>query len=118
MPPALSLINAGKLRALGVTSAKRLAPLPAVPTIAECGVKDYEAVNWYGVMMPAGASKELITRLNGDLVKVLRLPDVKERFAGEGGEIVANTPDEFAAFIRRDIPKWSKVIKDAKIKVD
>ncbi len=118
MPPALSLINAGKLRALGVTSAKRLAPLPAVPTIAESGVKDYEAVNWYGVFMPAGATKELVARLHADAVKVLRLPDVKERFAGEGGEIVANTPEEFGAFIRRDIPKWSKVIKDANIKVD
>jgi tripartite-type tricarboxylate transporter receptor subunit TctC len=118
MPPAINLINAGKLRALGVTSAKRLAPLPSVPTIAESGVKDYEAVNWYGVFMPAGASKEMVARLHGDLVKLLRLPDVKERFSSEGGEIVANTPEEFGAFIRKDIPKWSKVIHDAKVKVD
>ena len=118
MPPALPLVNAGKLRALGVTSVKRLAPLPAVPTVAESGVKDYEAVNWYGVFLPAGAAKELVARIHDDLVKVLRQPDVRDRFAGEGGEIVANTPEEFGNFIRRDIPKWLKVIKDAKVKVD
>ena len=118
MPPALPLVNAGKLRALGVTGAKRLAPLPAVPTVAESGVKDYEAVNWYGVMMPAGAARELVTRLHGDLVRLLRQPEVQERFASEGGEIVANTPEEFGAFIRRDIPKWTRVIKAAQIKVD
>ena len=85
---------------------------------AESGVKDYEAVNWYGVFLPAGATKELVARIHDDLVKVLRQPDVRERFAGEGGEIVANTPEEFGNFIRRDIPKWLKVIKDAKVKVD
>ena len=97
---------------------RSLAPLPAVPTVAESGVKDYEAVNWYGVFLPAGAAKELVARIHDDLVKVLRQPDVRDRFAGEGGEIVANTPEEFGNFIRRDIPKWLKVIKDAKIKVD
>lgn len=118
MPPALPLINAGKLRALGVTSAKRLAPLPNVPTVAESGVKDYEAVNWYGVMMPAGVSRDLVAKVHSDLVRILKLPDVQERFKGEGGDIVANTPEEFAAFIRRDVPKWSKVVKDAGVKVD
>ena len=118
MPPALPLISGGKLKALGVTSAKRLAPLPNVPTVAEGGVKGYEAVNWYGVMMPAGAPKELVARLNADIVRVLKEPDVKERFASEGGDIVADTPDQFAAFIRREIPKWSKVVKEAGAKVD
>jgi tripartite-type tricarboxylate transporter receptor subunit TctC len=118
MPPALPLINAGKLRALGVTSTKRLAPLPNVPTVAESGVKDYEAVNWYGVLMPAGVTKDIVTKLHTDLVRILKQPDVQERFKGEGGDIVANTPEEFGAFIRKEIPKWSKVVKDAGVKVD
>ena len=118
MPPALPLINGGKLRALGVTSGKRLAPLPNVPTVAESGVAGYEAVNWYGVLMPARTPKDIVAKVHADIVRVLKQPDIKERFAGEGGDIVANTPDEFGAFIRNEIPKWSKVVKDAGVKVD
>lgn len=118
MPPALPLVNAGKLRALGVTSAKRLAPLPAVPTVAESGVGGYEAVNWYGVLTPAGTPKEVVAKLHADVVRVLKQADVQERFRGEGGDIVGNTPEEFAAFIRKEVPKWSAVVKDAGVKVD
>ncbi|HSQ05583.1 MAG TPA: tripartite tricarboxylate transporter substrate binding protein [Burkholderiales bacterium] len=118
MPPAVPLIHAGKLKALGVTTAKRLAPLPDVPTVAEGGVTGYEAVNWYGVFVPTGVPKDIVGRLHTDVVKVLKQPDVQARFASEGGDIVANTPEEFAAFIRRDIPKWTKVIKEAGAKVD
>lgn len=118
MPPALPLIQGGKLRALGVTSARRLAPLPAVPTVAESGVKEYEAVNWYGVLTPAGLPKELVTKLHTDIVRILKQAEVQERFKGEGGDIVGNTPDEFAAFIQKEVPKWSKVVKDAGVKVD
>ena len=118
MPPAMPMISAGKLKPLGVTSGKRLAPLPDVPTVAEGGVKGYEAVSWYGVMMPAGAPRDIIGKLNTDIVRVLKQPDVSERFASEGGDIVADTPEAFAAFIRAEIPKWSKVVKDAGAKVD
>jgi tripartite-type tricarboxylate transporter receptor subunit TctC len=118
MPPALPLINGGKLRALGVTSGKRLAPLPSVPTVAESGVAGYEAVNWYGVLMPTRTPKDIVAKVHADIVRVLKQPDIKERFAGEGGDIVANTPEEFGAFIRTEIPKWSKVVKDAGVKVD
>lgn len=118
MPPALPLVNAGKLRALGVTSAKRLAPLPAVPTVAESGVGGYEAVNWYGVLTPAGTPKEVVAKLHADVVRVLKQADVQERFRGEGGDIVGNTPEEFAAFIRKEVPKWSAVVKDAGVRVD
>ena len=118
MPPALPLINAGKLRALGVTTAKRLAPLPGVPTVAESGVAGYEAVNWYGVFVPAGTPREIVARLHTDIVKILKQPDIQSRFAGEGGDIVANSPEEFGAFIRKDIPKWTKVIKDSGARVD
>ena len=118
MPPALPLINGGKLKALGVTTAKRLAPLPNVATVAESGVPGYEAVNWYGVFVPAGASKEIVAKLHNDIVRVLKQPDVKDRFAGEGGDIIADTPEQFAAFVNKEIPKWSKVVKDASVKVD
>ena len=118
MPPALPLINAGKLKALGVTTAKRLAPLPNVPTIAESGIAGYEAVNWYGVFVPAGTPKDIVAKLHAEIVRVLKQPDVKERFAGEGGEIVADSPEAFGAFVHNEIPKWAKVIKDASVKVD
>ena len=118
MPPALPLINAGKLRALGVSSAKRLAPLPSVPTVAESGVKDYEAVNWYGVLAPAGLPKEIVAKLHDDIVRILKQADVQERFKGEGGDVVGSTPEEFAAFMQKEVPKWSKVVREAGVKVD
>ncbi len=117
-PIAVPLIGAGKLKALGATGSKRFDNLPNVPTVAESGVAGYEAVNWYGVFVPAGVPRELVARLHADIVKVLRMPEVQGRFAGEGGEVVANTPDEFAAFIRKEIPKWTKVVRDAGVKVD
>jgi tripartite-type tricarboxylate transporter receptor subunit TctC len=118
MPPALPLIQAGKLKALGVTTAKRLGPLPGVPTIAESGVPGYEAVNWYGVLLPANTPREIVAKVNTDLVKILKLPDVQKRFEGEGGDIIANTPEQFASFIQKEIPKWTRVVKDSGAKVD
>lgn len=118
LPPSVPHIKAGKLKAFAVTSGKRLAPLPEVPTVAESGVPGYEAVNWYGVMVPAGASKEIVTRLHADITRVLKAPDVQKRFASEGGDIVADTPEQFAVFISREIPKWTRVVKTAGVKVD
>ena len=117
-PIAVPLIGAGKLKALGATGSKRFDNLPNVPTVAESGVAGYEAINWYGVFVPAGVPKDLVARLHGDIVRVLRMPEVQGRFAGEGGSVVANTPEEFGAFIRKEIPKWTKVVKDAGVKVD
>jgi tripartite-type tricarboxylate transporter receptor subunit TctC len=118
IPPALPLIKGGRLKALGATSAERIAALPAVPTIAESGIPGYEATNWYGVFLPAGASKELVAKVHADSVRVLKLPDMQERFASEGGDIVANTPEQFAAFIAKEIPKWAKVVKASGARVD
>ncbi|MFN7086327.1 MAG: Bug family tripartite tricarboxylate transporter substrate binding protein [Burkholderiales bacterium] len=117
-PPALPQIKARKLKALGVTGAKRIDALPEVPTVAESGIRDFEAVNWYGVFVPANTPKDLVARLHADIVKVLGQPEVRKRFEGEGGDIVANTPQEFAALIRAETPKWSRVIKAAGVKVD
>jgi tripartite-type tricarboxylate transporter receptor subunit TctC len=118
MPPAVPLIKAGKLKALGVTSAKRLAPIPDVATVAEGGLPGYEALNWYGVFLPANTPKDIVTKVHHDVGQILKLKEVQDRFAGEGGDIVANAPDEFGAFIRKEIPKWARVIRAAGVKVD
>jgi tripartite-type tricarboxylate transporter receptor subunit TctC len=106
------------VRAIGVTSATRMASLPQVPTIAETGVPGYEVTNWYGVMMPAGVPKDILTKVNADIVRILKQPDVQQRFASEGGDVTPNTPDQFASFIRNEIAKWSKAVKESGAKVD
>ena len=118
IPPALPFMKAGRLKALGVTSAKRTATLPDVPTIAESGLPGYEVTNWYGVMVPAGVPKEILARLHTEIVRILQLPDVRQRFAGEGGDVAPNTPEQFAAFIRSEITKWDKAVKDSGARVD
>lgn len=118
-PPitALPHVRAGKVRALGVTTKKRLEVLPDVPAIAET-VPGYEVVSWNGILAPAGTPALLITQLNTEIVKVLRSPDIVEKLAAQGVEPVGNTPAEFSQIIRRDIDKWAKVIKDAGIRAD
>jgi tripartite-type tricarboxylate transporter receptor subunit TctC len=118
VPPAQPMIAAGRVRAIGVTSATRMASLPQVPTIAETGVPGYEVTNWYGVMMPAGVPKDILTKVNADIVRILKQPDVQQRFASEGGDVTPNTPDQFASFIRNEIAKWSKAVKESGAKVD
>jgi len=111
-------IQSGKVRALAVTSTKRVKSLPNVPTMAEAGVKGYEIVSWQGIFAPAGTPKEIVQRLNAEIVKILKLPDVRERLEALGLDPVGNTPDEFAAFQKAEIAKWAKVVKDAKITAD
>ncbi len=106
----------GRLRALGVTSAKRAGGAPQVPTIAEAGVPGYEAVQWFGVLAPAGTPREIVARLHGDIVRTVQAADVRDRFAGDGADPVGSTPEEFAAFLRAETTKWAKVVKDAGIK--
>jgi tripartite-type tricarboxylate transporter receptor subunit TctC len=116
MLTGLPHVRAGRLRALGVTSAQRTAVARDVPTIAESGLPGYEAVQWYGVVAPAQTPKEIVTRLNRELVAVLRLPDVKERFAADGGDAGGNSPEEFARYLKIETEKWTKVVKSAGIK--
>jgi tripartite-type tricarboxylate transporter receptor subunit TctC len=113
---AVQQANAGTLRALAVTGAKRSPALPDVPTMAEAGLADQEAYTWQGVLVPAGTPKAIVDSLYHALLKVIGKPEVKERFAALGFEPVANSPDEFAAQVKSDIAKWGKVIHDADIK--
>jgi tripartite-type tricarboxylate transporter receptor subunit TctC len=116
--PALPMLNAGRVKALGVTSSKRMPTLPNVPTIAETGIPGYEVTNWYGVMMPAGVPKEVLAKVHGELVKILRIADVQQRFQSEGGDTEPNTPEQFAAFIKSEITKWGKAVRESGAKVD
>jgi tripartite-type tricarboxylate transporter receptor subunit TctC len=116
VPTAIPYIKAGKLRGLGVTTAKRTQALPDVPSIAEAGVPGYEATQWFGVLAPAGTPRPIIDRLNQEMVKMLRAPDVRERLIADGTDPVGDTPEEFAAYIKSETDKWTKVIKAAGIK--
>jgi tripartite-type tricarboxylate transporter receptor subunit TctC len=113
---ALSYVRNGRLRALGVTSAKRAAGAPDIPTIAEAGLPGYEAVQWFGVLAPAGTPREIVTRLHGEIVRVLQVGDVRQRLVQDGAEPVGSTPEEFGAFIRAETAKWAKVARDIGIR--
>jgi tripartite-type tricarboxylate transporter receptor subunit TctC len=114
----LPLVREGKLRALAVTSSKRSAAAPDVPTIAESGYPGFEYTAWYGLVAPAGTPVAVIRQLQLETAKALALPDLRAKLADAGVEGVGNSPDEFAAMIKSEIPKWAKVIKDAGIKPD
>ena len=113
---ALPHVRAGRLRALAVTTAKRLAILPDVPAIAET-VPGYESVSWFGFMAPAGTPRDVILRLHREITILLGEPRVRERFTADGAEIVGSTPEEFDAFVRAETAKWGKVVKAAEIKL-
>jgi tripartite-type tricarboxylate transporter receptor subunit TctC len=116
--PVVPQVKEGKLRALAVTTPKRSPALPEVPTLAEAGLPDQEADTMQGILVPAGTPRPIIDLLHREIVKVMALPDVKERMAALGYEPVANTPEEFAARINAEIPKWGKVIRDANIRAE
>ena len=117
MPLFAPYVKAGKLRALAVTTAKRSSVLPDLPPIAET-VPGYEATSWYGFMAPAGTSREIIGRFNAEVVKVLRLQDIRERYRELGIEPVEGTPEQFGTYIASEIRRWSAVIKSAEVKID
>jgi tripartite-type tricarboxylate transporter receptor subunit TctC len=113
----LPQVRAGKLRAYGISSAKRNAALAEYPTIAEAGVPGYDSSQWFGMLAPAATPRDIVNRLHRDLGRVLSDADIKKRFAVDGGEVEwSATPDEFGAFLRADLAKWAKVVKEAGIK--
>jgi tripartite-type tricarboxylate transporter receptor subunit TctC len=109
-------VKAGKLKALAVTGAKRSENLPGMPTVAESGLPGYEAVGWFGVLVPAATPAARVLELNRDLVRALADADLRKKAADLGADIVGNTPQEFARFIRDDQAKWSKLMREAGIK--
>ena len=115
---AVVQIKGGTVHALAVTSPKRIATLPQVPTLAESGLAAAEVSSWYGVLAPAGTPEAILTRLNAEVVKALQAPEVRESLAGEGGEVLGGTPAQFAVFLQAEQAKWSKVVKDAGVKID
>jgi tripartite-type tricarboxylate transporter receptor subunit TctC len=118
LPPAIALINDGKIRALAVSAAKRVAALPNVPTLAEAGLPDQEADTMQAVLVPAGTPRPVIDLIYREIKAIVALPDIKERFEVLGLDPVANTPEEFTAQIKVEIEKWSKVIRGANIRID
>lgn len=118
VPTLLAQIRQGKLRALAVTSAKRVDDLPEVPTIQELGYPGFDAVTWFGFLAPAGTPKEIVAKLNAEFNKALQQPDLRKKLADQGAEPVGGTVEQFAALIRDDIVRWGKVVKESGARID
>ena len=110
---ALPYIKDGRLRAIAVTSAKRSQVLPEMPTFSESGLPGFDAAAWQGVVVPAGTPAEIVTRLNAEINKALQDPGVRVRLAGQGADVIGGTPSEYGAYIRAEMPRWAKAIKDS-----
>jgi tripartite-type tricarboxylate transporter receptor subunit TctC len=118
VPTLLQHIKQGKLRALAVTSAKRVTDLPNVPTVNESGYKGFDAVTWFGFLAPANTPTEAIAKMNAEFNKALQSADLRKRLDDEGADPAGGTPEQFAALIRSDIPRWGKVVKDSGVRID
>jgi tripartite-type tricarboxylate transporter receptor subunit TctC len=117
-PNVLPHVRAGKLKALGVSSKARTPLAPDVPSVDEAGVPGYDVGVWFGVLTVAGTPRDIVQRLNGEMVKILTSPEVKERFGKIGVEVIAGTPEHFSTFLRSEVARWAKVVQDANIKAD
>ncbi len=118
VPNVIQQIRAGTVLAIGVSGVKRTALLPDTPTVAESGVPGFEVNVWFGMQVPAGTPPAIVKQVNGELVKIFREPDVTKRFNDQGVEVVASTPEEFSKLLQSEVAKWSKLIKDANIRIE
>jgi tripartite-type tricarboxylate transporter receptor subunit TctC len=118
IPSVLPYVQQGRLNGLAVGSAKRLTSLPNIPTIAESGVPGYEAYSWVGMIAPANTPKEIVTRLNREIVDILKQKDVEEKLNQQGAIPVGDTPEQFGNYINAEIKKWGAIVKSANIKID
>ena len=116
--PAMPLAKSGKLRAVAVTSLKRSAAVPEIPTVAESGLPGYEATAWQGVLAPAGTPRDVIVKLNTEMVRIINQPDVRKQLGDQGYEPAGNSPEQFAEYIKSEIAKWTRVIKAAGLKAE
>ena len=113
---AQPFVRGGRLRMVAVTSLKRSPAMPDIPTVAESGYPDFDVVSWWGILTPAAVPKEIIGRLHTEIIKVLELPEIKAKFSEQGADVASNTPEQFAAYIKAEIVKWAKLIKELGIK--
>ena len=113
---ATPFVKGGRLRMVAVTSLKRSPSLPDIPTVAESGYPDFDVVSWWGILTPAGVPKDIIAKLHTEIVKVLALPEIKAKFADQGADVASDTPEHFAAYIKSEIAKWAKLIKELGVK--
>lgn len=117
-PTALPLIREGKIRGLAVTSLKRLAAAPEIPTMVESGFPGFDVTVWYGLMAPARTPRAIVDKLYSETTKVLAMPDTRRRYNEIGNEVIAGTPEEFSAAIEAEVPRWARFIKEIGIKID
>ena len=118
VPTLLGHIKQGKLRALAVSSAKRVDDLPNVPTINESGYAGFNAVTWFGLLAPAGTPKDVVARMNAEFNKALQQAELRKKLGDEGADPAGGTPEQFASLIKDDITRWGKVVKESGVKVD
>jgi tripartite-type tricarboxylate transporter receptor subunit TctC len=117
-PNVLPHVKAGKLKAIAVSSKKRSSLAPEVPTVDESGVPGYDVTVWFGILAPAGTPKEIVARLNAEMVRIMRTPEVTDRFNKAGVDVVASSPEYFSEFLKSEVVRWAKVVQDANIKAD
>jgi tripartite-type tricarboxylate transporter receptor subunit TctC len=115
IPPYLPQVKAGKIRALAVTPMERSPAAPELPTVAEAGVKGYEAATWFGLFAPAGTPRAIVDKLSAETQRILQLPDVRERLLGLGAQPAGNAPEAFARFVQQEVDKWAHVIRSANV---
>lgn len=118
VPAALPQVKAGRLRALAVTSSKRLNNIPEIPTVSESGLPGFEVVAWFGMFAPGKTPQPIVKKLNGEVVRILGMPDVREKMSGQGLIPGGNTSEELGVFLKAEIAKWSKLIKEANIRIE
>ena len=118
MTSTLPFVKSGRLRAIAVTGAKRSLAAPEVPTVAEAAFPGFEAVTWYGLFVPAGTPAAIVSKLNAEVVKILRAPDFRDWLVAQGADSVGSTPDELAAFVKTELVKYAKIVKDSGMRPD
>ena len=115
---SLPMVKSGRVRALAVTTARRSALLPEVPTVAQAGVQGFEAGNWFGIFAPAGTPREVVERVNGAINQVMTRPDMKDKLTGQGAEALTGSPADLASLVRRELIKFAKIIKAARVRIE
>jgi len=118
IPNVLTQLKAGKIKGIAVTGTQQAALFPSLPTIAQSGVPGYEVNVWFGMQVPAGTPRPLVERMNRDIVKVLKQPEIVQKFRELGVEVVASTPEAFAQVLQKEVPKWTQLIKDANVRIE